>query len=223
MQFWVQDLNHYYWVQSVPERTKLSSKAYHPAGQSENQEGVGLFIGFTNIIIEAIYHCCAHPETRKEDGRTRKTRGSERSGICSDVLPKMSGIFVVIGARRGLGLEVVRRLLELPMNQVKEVRAVCRPSNAITTELKDPSDVRIKLVQIDGCNAEALRESQVLAGAECVFFCASASSTLKNYKDVDQEGPKVVAAAALEAKVPKMVRSFPLASNIIALSLQTCC
>ena len=117
----------------------------------------------------------------------------------------MSGIFVVIGARRGLGLEVVRRLAESSSEEVKEIRAVCRPCNNITNELKEPSDARIKLVQIDGCKAESLRESQVLAGAEAVFFCASASSTLKNYKVVDEEGPKVVAEAAFEAQVPKMV------------------
>lgn len=77
-----------------------------------------------------------------------------------------TGVFTVIGARRGTGLEVVRRLTEKSTEQVKEIRAVCRSAHDLPTELTQPADSRIKLVIADASSAESLKASGCLDGAQ---------------------------------------------------------
>ena len=111
----------------------------------------------------------------------------------------MSGVFVVIGARRGVGLEVVKRLCECKPANVKEIRAVVRDANTIPEELKQS---RATVVVAD-CTDPASLEG-VLAGAQTVFFCASAV-TMRNYQEVDELGPKVVAEVAKKHGAQRIV------------------
>ena len=113
-------------------------------------------------------------------------------------------IYTVIGARRGTGLEVVRRLTEKLNSEVTEIRAVLRVLDNAPEELRAPADTRVKLVIANASSSESLSASGCLIGSRCVFFCASAA-TVKNYKEVDELGVKVVAEAALACSVPKVV------------------
>ena len=113
----------------------------------------------------------------------------------------MSGIFVVIGSRKGTGLEVVKCLSDLPTSEVKEIRAGVRDVTTVPEELKQS---RAKVVAAD-CTQPALLE-QVLEGAQVVFICASGASALKNnYVDVDEIGPKNIAAIAKKKGVQRVV------------------
>jgi uncharacterized protein YbjT (DUF2867 family) len=111
----------------------------------------------------------------------------------------MSGIFVVIGSRRGVGLEVVKRLCERPSTEVKEIRAVVRDAQTVPEELKQS---RATVVVADCTDASSLEAA--LAGAQAVFFCASAV-TMRNYQEVDELGPKVVAEVAKKHGVQRIV------------------
>jgi uncharacterized protein YbjT (DUF2867 family) len=111
----------------------------------------------------------------------------------------MSGVFVVIGSRRGLGLEVVKSLCGRASAEVKEIRAVVRDAKTIPEELKQS---RATVIVADCTDASSLEAA--LTGAQAVFFCASAS-TLHNYQEVDGLGPKVVAEVAKKHGVQRIV------------------
>lgn len=81
--------------------------------------------------------------------------------------------FVVLGARGGTGLEIVRRLVERPQGEVAEVIAVVRDPSKVPADTM-PADPRLQLVQGDVTNADSLR--QHFQGAKAVFFAASGTS-----------------------------------------------
>ena len=112
----------------------------------------------------------------------------------------MSGIFVVIGSRRGTGLEVAKCLCSLPTSEIKEVRAVVRDEKTVPEELRQ---TRAKVVVADCTQPTSL--NQVIEGAQVVFICASGASTLKNYVEVDELGPKNVAEIAKKNGVNRVV------------------
>jgi uncharacterized protein YbjT (DUF2867 family) len=114
----------------------------------------------------------------------------------------MSGVFVVVGARRGTGLEVIKRLCERPQETVKEIRAICRDAERIPPELQTTADARIRVIIADCARPETLGEA--FTNAQVAFFCASAA-TLHNYIEVDELGVKNVAEVAKAAGVNKVV------------------
>jgi uncharacterized protein YbjT (DUF2867 family) len=112
-------------------------------------------------------------------------------------------IFVVIGATRGVGLQVVKRLLELPASTVFEVRPVVRQHSVFPKDVQD-SDSRVKVFAGDCGDVDSLRAA--MKDAKVVFYCASSSVRgVQGYKAVDSEGVKNAAAAALEEHVERMV------------------
>ena len=111
------------------------------------------------------------------------------------------GIFVVVGASRGTGLEVVKRLIELPNAEVNEIRVVIRESSSFSEELQDE---RLKLFRGDCTEKASLKAA--LAGANIVVFCASSSSFGESsFVAVDEIGVKNTAEIALEEKVERVV------------------
>jgi nucleoside-diphosphate-sugar epimerase len=110
-------------------------------------------------------------------------------------------VFVVVGASRGTGLEVVKRLIELPTAEVNEIRAVIRESSSFSEEVQDE---RLKLFRGDCTEKTSLKPA--FAGANIVVFCASSSSFGESsFVAVDEIGVKNTAEIALEEKVERVV------------------
>lgn len=99
-------------------------------------------------------------------------------------------IVTVIGARRGVGLKCVQRLLE--KKEVTEIRAMVRDQSVISDDLF-PKDDRIKIVEGDVTDVNKLRK--VLNGATHAIFAAAAKHK-DLVSDVDERGMKNTMEAA---------------------------
>lgn len=116
----------------------------------------------------------------------------------------MSKNFTVIGARRGVGLQCVLRLLEKDSAQVNKIVAVIRDASKPPLELQGITDARLEIKQGDCTNSESLVDC--IRGSHIVLFCASSSS--KKASDliaVDEMGVKNVADISLAEKVDRVL------------------
>jgi uncharacterized protein YbjT (DUF2867 family) len=113
------------------------------------------------------------------------------------------GIHVVLGARGGTGIEVVKKLCEQPTNVVSEIRGIMRDTTKIPDTLRNLKDDRVKLFVGDCTLPESL--ATAFEGASTVFFCASASPPRPKYKEVDELGVKNAAEVALQKGVGRLV------------------
>jgi uncharacterized protein YbjT (DUF2867 family) len=113
------------------------------------------------------------------------------------------GIHVVLGARGGTGIEVIKKLCGLPRNVVSEIRGIMRDTTKIPDALRDLKDDRVKLFVGDCTIPESL--ATAFEGASTVFFCASASPPRPKYKEVDELGVKNAAEVALQKEVGRLV------------------
>jgi nucleoside-diphosphate-sugar epimerase len=108
----------------------------------------------------------------------------------------------VIAARKGVGLECVRRLVEKQVSEVKEIRAVVRSAKGIPSDLF-PSDDRVKVVEGDVTNEVSLRAA--MFEADYAIFAASGSWGKVQNLEVDERGMLKTISAAEACGVKRVV------------------
>lgn len=114
-----------------------------------------------------------------------------------------SSIFVVLGAKGGTGAEIVKRLSEKSHKAVSEIRCLVRNPSKVPKDLF-PADNRIKLIQGDVTKIGTLLEP--FKNATAVIFAAQgAFGGYKQVCSVDRDGVKIVADAAKETGVDRVV------------------
>lgn len=107
----------------------------------------------------------------------------------------------MIGARKGTGLEIIKRLCEESKDVVSEIRALIRESPLLPEILSSPQDERIKVFVGDCLKPETLRSA--LHGANVVFFTASGSAT--GNTEVDGIGVRNTADVASQECAERLV------------------
>lgn len=121
-------------------------------------------------------------------------------------------IFAVIGGNGSTGREIIFQLLRMNINLVLEVRAVIRNAHAaerkpdIHIDLLRTASLDTRLSLISGDCTKPLEITAALKGVQVVFFCASGSREgFQTVQDVDSDGVRIVAEAAVFNNVERMI------------------
>uniref|UniRef100_A0A7S3LSC9 NAD(P)-binding domain-containing protein n=1 Tax=Aplanochytrium stocchinoi TaxID=215587 RepID=A0A7S3LSC9_9STRA len=113
-----------------------------------------------------------------------------------------SKIFVIIGAKGGLGAEIVKRLAEKSPDEVSEIRCLVRNPSAVPSDLLPTQDERVKVMHGDATKASTLKKP--FKDAQAVFFAAQGQK-YKGICEVDRDSCQIVADVALEQGVPRVL------------------